>query len=76
MLARAPELITVGEVLQFLEGGKGKKRAPRASRQDPFHELWTRVDDAIADILDTTSFAGLVREWRERRSSYVPDWQI
>ena len=76
MLARVPELITVGEVLRFLEGGKGKKRAPRASRLDPFHELWTRVDDAIADILDTTSFAGLVREWRERRSSYVPDWQI
>jgi Rrf2 family protein len=76
MLARAPELITVGEVLRFLDGGKGKKRAPRASRHDPFHELWTRVDDAIADILDTTSFAGLVREWRERRSSYVPDWQI
>jgi Rrf2 family protein len=76
MLARAPELITVGEVLRFLEGSKGKKRNSRTSRNDPFHELWGRVDDAIADILDTTSFAGLVRDWRERRSSYVPDWQI
>lgn len=76
MLARAPELITVGEVLRFLEGSKGKKRDSRTSRNDPFHELWGRVDDAIADILDTTSFAGLVRDWRERRSSYVPDWQI
>ncbi|MDZ7639261.1 MAG: Rrf2 family transcriptional regulator [Bryobacterales bacterium] len=76
MLARAPELISVGEVLRFLEGAKARKRPPHTARNDPFHELWENVDGAIADILDTTNFAALVREWRERRSSYVPDWQI
>ncbi|MCC7341751.1 MAG: Rrf2 family transcriptional regulator [Bryobacterales bacterium] len=76
MLARAPELISVGEVLRFLEGAKQRKNTQRAARHDPFHGLWEQVDGAIAGILDTTNFASLVREWRERRSSYVPDWQI
>ena len=76
MLARAPELISVGEVLRFLEGAKQRKRTHRTARHDPFHGVWEQVDRAIAGILDTTNFASLVREWRERRSSYVPDWQI
>lgn len=76
MLARAAETISVGEVLRFLEGAKERRRPPRSAKLDPFGELWRNVDAAISDILDTTTFATLVREWRERRASYVPDWQI
>ncbi|MCZ2156623.1 MAG: Rrf2 family transcriptional regulator [Bryobacterales bacterium] len=76
MLARPAELISVGEVLHFLEGAKRRRRTPRTARHDPFHNLWEQVDSAVAGILDSTNFASLVREWRERRSSYVPDWQI
>ena len=76
MLARAPELISVGEVLRFLEGSRARKKPAKAAKLDPFSELWAEVDEAVSGILDTKSFATLVREWRERRLSYVPDWQI
>src|ERR1700685_2090771 len=49
-LARPANEITVGEVLRFVEEGKQAKRAPG----DPFHDLWRRVDDAVADILEHT----------------------
>lgn len=75
MLARAPEAISVGEVLRFLEGARGVRKASTVP-VDPFAEVWSQVDHAVAEILDSTTFAGLVREWRERRGSYVPDWQI
>jgi len=76
MLARPAESLTVGEVLHFLEGSRNGNKGSDEKGLDPFAELWTRVDGAVAEILDNTTFAGLVREWEERRRTYVPDWQI
>jgi len=75
MLARPSESISVGEVLRFLDGARSKRSAD-VPKFDPFGEVWRRVDESVADILDNTSFAALVREWRERKRTYVPDWQI
>jgi Rrf2 family protein len=71
-LSRAPEQITVGQVLRFVEDGKKSKRAA----PDPFTELWKRVDAATAALVDTTTFAELVRRWKESQTRYVPNWEI
>ncbi|MCU0229264.1 MAG: Rrf2 family transcriptional regulator [Bryobacterales bacterium] len=76
MLARPAENLSVGEVLRFLEGSRSARRTTEQGLLDPFEEVWRQVDDGVDEILNSTTFAGLVRNWRERRGSYVPDWQI
>ncbi len=73
LLARSPDAITVGEVLRAVENIKGNSRA---HRDDPFAEIWGRVDDAVSGVLDQTSFATLVRSWQEKHTQYVPNWEI
>lgn len=71
-LARPATEITVGQVLAYVENGKkGGKSAP-----DPFSDLWERVDRAVSDIIDHTTFAELGRHWRESQTRYVPSWDI
>src|SRR5258705_6402114 len=60
-LARPADQITIGEVLRFVEDGKKNRR----TAPDAFTDLWKRVDASISTILDRTTFAELVRRWRE-----------
>jgi Rrf2 family cysteine metabolism transcriptional repressor len=71
-LARPADQITVGQVLAFVESGRGKKRPV----SDAFSDLWQRVDSSISKVLDHTSFAELTRAWRESQTRYVPNWEI
>lgn len=73
LLARAPDIITVGEVLRAVENVKGNSRA---QTDDPFAEIWSRVDTAVSDVLDQTTFASLARSWQEKRAQYIPNWDI
>ena len=76
MLARQPDALTVGEVLRFIEG-RGDDRVRKNGNSDhPFALLWERVDAAVADILDSTTFAQLVRDWHEKHARFVPNWEI
>ena len=75
LLSRQAETITVGEVLSYIEGpraGKGRRRR----EEGPFGTVWSRVDQAISEVVDRTTFAELVRNWQERQSRYVPNWEI
>jgi len=76
MLARPADVITVGEVLRFVEGTRTSRVRQRRKLDSPFGEMWRRVDDAVAGVVNQTSFAELARAWRERQSRYVPDWEI
>ncbi len=76
MLARRAESITVGEVLHFVEGRQEERARLRKQAESPFSDLWERVDFAINSVLDTTTFAHLVREWTEKHSRFVPNWEI
>ncbi|HEY4360432.1 MAG TPA: Rrf2 family transcriptional regulator [Bryobacteraceae bacterium] len=69
-LARGSDQITVGQVLRFVEETKTPKRA------EAFDDLWKRVDSAISGILDQTTFAEIVRRWKESQARYVPTWDI
>jgi Rrf2 family protein len=74
LLARPAESITVGEVLRFVEGGRAARRQSR--EETPFSEMWQKVDEAVAAILDRTTFAELARKWAEKQTRYVPMWEI
>ncbi len=74
MLARLPESILVGEVLRYVERGRGAK--PTTGNDSPFSEVWREVEDAVSLVLARRSFADVARAWAERQASYVPNWDI
>lgn len=76
LLARRADAITVGEVLRFVEGHREEKSRNRRHGASPLSDLWQRADDALAAVLDTATFAQLAREWTERHSRFVPNWEI
>lgn len=73
LLARPPDAITVGEVLRTVENVKG---TPRPHTGDPFAVIWQRVDSAVSEVLDQTSFGDLARTWQDRLAAYIPNWDI
>ena len=77
LLARPAESLTVGEVLRYVEGPqKGKSRDRRHGAATPFSDMWERVDAAISGVIDKTTFADLLRAWREKQNQYVDNWEI
>ncbi len=76
LLARAPESITVGEVLRSVEGPEPGKTRGRRKPETPFTAMWRQVDDAISSTVDQTTFADLLRAWKEKQEKYVLNWEI
>jgi Rrf2 family transcriptional regulator, cysteine metabolism repressor len=76
MLAKRAESITVGDVLHFVEGRQEERARVRKQAASPFSDLWKRADAAIDGVLDSTTFAQLVREWTEKHNRFVPNWEI
>lgn len=73
LLARPPDGMTVGEVLRAIENVKSTTQGQVG---DPFADVWHRVDSAISDVLDRTTFAELARDWQEKSTQYIPNWDI
>jgi Rrf2 family transcriptional regulator, cysteine metabolism repressor len=73
LLARSPDLITIGDVLKTVENVKSN---PRPREDNPFTDIWRRVDSAVSDVLDQTTFGDLARTWQDRNAKYVPTWDI
>jgi Rrf2 family cysteine metabolism transcriptional repressor len=76
LLSKRAEAITIGEVLRFVEGRQEERSRLRRQNDSAFADLWERVDQAMDSVLDTTSFAQLAREWEEKNSRFVPNWEI
>jgi len=76
LLARAPEAITIGEVLRFVEGPQQQRGRPRRKVETPFTEMWQQVEEAISGIIDKTSFADLQRGWSEKQNKFILNWEI
>jgi Rrf2 family protein len=76
LLSKRADAITIGEVLRFVEGRQEERSRLRRKNDSPFSDLWERVDTAIDAVLEATSFAHLVREWKDKHSRFVPNWEI
>jgi len=76
MLARPANLITVGEVYRFFDGGQKLKSRAKRRANSAFEDLWRQVDDAVSSVVDRTSFADLLRTWTEKHNRFVPNWEI
>ena len=74
LLARPADSITVGHVLRAIEGGRTGRAA--LEKPGPLGPFWSRVDTAVSSVIDKTTFAELAREWLERQSQFVPNWEI
>jgi Rrf2 family transcriptional regulator, cysteine metabolism repressor len=76
LLGRPAEKITVGEVLQSVSGRREDRGRPRKNVDSPLAGLWSRVDAAVAGVVQQTTFADLVREWTDRQSQMTYSWDI
>jgi len=75
LLARAPESLSVGEVLRSVEGPHSKART-RKKVETPFSDMWEQVDNAVSEVIDKTTFADLLRGWSEKQNKFVLNWEI
>ncbi|AMV37729.1 RrF2 family transcriptional regulator [Planctomyces sp. SH-PL62] len=83
-LARQPEELTVGQIIRFIDGPVAPVDCVSQSRpkpceypgQCPFFGFWGRVRQAIADVVDETTFADMIAENRNPGYPYVADWTI
>jgi Rrf2 family protein len=76
LLSRPAESLTVGEVLRSVEGPRQGTSRPRRKAETPFTDMWRQVDHAVSEIVDKTTFAGLLRGWTEKQNRYVLNWEI
>ncbi len=76
LLARSADSITVGEVMRFIDGPHPARRGSRHKAETPFTEMWERVDGAVSEIVDHTTFGDLLRAWTEKHSKFVLNWEI
>ena len=76
LLARAADSLTVGEVLRSVEGTRHAKGRIRRKAETPFTDMWQRVDEAVSGVIDHTTFADLIRGWREKQTKFVLNWEI
>jgi Rrf2 family transcriptional regulator, cysteine metabolism repressor len=76
LLARSPEAIAVGAVVRFMEGAQRARSSARRKVETPFTDLWDRVDRAVSEVIDRTTFADLLNAWSERQTRYVRNWEI
>ncbi len=68
LLALDPQVLTVGEIIQFIEGPVAPVRCVATDREADcplyghcaFMDMWTRAGNAATDVYDTTTFQDLI----------------
>ena len=79
VLARPAEAITVVQVIDFIEGHKalrGKRVMDSSVNDDPFAELWRKIDQSCTEVLSSTNFAALAGEEVRKRNLRAPNYVI
>lgn len=84
MLARAAEDLTVGEVIEYLQGpiSMPTDDAQKANKSESFYGnyafelLWENVNRAISQICNNTTFAELIEYEKAKKTSTVPNYSI
>lgn len=83
MLARAAEDLTVGEVIEHIQGSTSFVPDATVSARDTallgreaFKEFWREVNDAVSSVCATRTFAELVAFERAKRDRHLPNYCI
>lgn len=72
-LAKSPREITLGSVMRIIEGaarsfaGRGDQRENQQD-QRAFEEVWVNVTQVVSAIIDSVTFADIMRRAKELRS--------
>ncbi|MDQ2900555.1 MAG: Rrf2 family transcriptional regulator, partial [Acidobacteriota bacterium] len=61
---------------RYIEGRQDERWRHRRETTSPFTEIWERVDSAVSEVIDSTTFAALIRDWAEKGCRFVPNWDI
>jgi Rrf2 family cysteine metabolism transcriptional repressor len=77
-LTRAPEDLSVGDVLRAVEGADAPFEAVSRAGQDGHDlvELWGEIADAVSGVVDRLTFAALAARARERLALARPMYHI
>ncbi len=84
-LIRSRNELTVGEIIQFVEGPVGPVGCvTEAGRESdcplygdcPFLPMWEKVRKAVLEVYDNTTLLDLVEEEQRKRGDYVPTYAI
>ena len=75
LLARPPEKITIGEVIRFIEGpieliscaGRENYEKCKDFKSCVFKDIWNQIYIATSLVVDTVTFAELVRRVKEKK---------
>jgi len=84
ILTRDAEELTVGEIIQCIQGPIsetfGNNRKPNKVESFfgdyAFEQLWQKVNNAVSQICDNTTFAELVENETAKKSAHVPNYTI
>ncbi len=84
MLARAAEDLTVGEVIEYIQGpiSMPADNAQKANKGESFcgnyafERLWENVNRAIYQICNNTTFAELIEYEKAKKTATVPNYSI
>ncbi len=83
LLAVRPSALSVGEVIRYVEGPLAPVDCKVAGGKDcplqgscVFTALWARVESAVSDVYDHTSFQDMVDEERVMCSGAAPTYAI
>jgi Rrf2 family protein len=84
-LAKPPGEITLGQVIRAVDGpisplfsaGSLKRRAdPKEAEGTVLREIWAEVRDAVAKIVDSTTFEDICRRTREKQAAHRITYHI
>lgn len=82
-LARPANELTVGEIIQFIEGPFGPVECVNdqaKSSECPLHDdcvflpMWAKVQEAVSQVYDNTTFQDLIEQ--AKRGNYIPVYSI
>jgi len=84
MLAREAEELTVGEVIEYIQGpiSMPADDAQKANKSEAFYgdyafeQLWENVNSAISQVCDNMTFAKLIECEKGKKTAAVPNYSI
>ncbi len=84
MLAQAPEDLTVGQVIRYIQGpfsmtandDRGSDERESFYGDYAFNQLWENVNTAISKVCDNTTFAELIEYEKAKKTASVPNYSI